>query len=433
MEMNLDMNEIIKEEMSKMVVNLIKKVVMHCGVVNNFDGERMLKSLNLCDMLSDSLSSKKKSKKEKTVGVGVGVSVSVDSDVDVKKVPLPFDGKEKEDCCRALRQNHGLYTQCETKVDKESRYCKKCEKNQKFGTIEERIAVGVMEFRDRNGKGPTSFVKVMKKLGLSRIEVEIEASKLGVKIDECHFEEEKTEKKEKGRPKKARKTVVLEDDSTDLFAALVAKANEESSSEEESSITGMIDKMIDNSCIIGESNELEIKKKEEAKQEEIKKKAEKEAIKQAAKQEEIKKKEAAKQEEIKKKEEAKQAEIQKKAEKEAAKQAEKEKKETAKAEKKVSVKQTDNQASEKKSPKKETKKAKEDVVSVDAAPEIVNEEEEEDIVKRFEYEGVKYLKSKKTGIIYNMDQDVIGKWNAKTNKIDFDEADSEEEEEEYDE
>ena len=61
------------------------------------------------------------------------------------------------------------------------------------------------------------------------------------------------------------------------------------------------------------------------------------------------------------------------------------------------------------------------------------EEQEEDVVKRFEFEGIKYLKSKKTGIIYNMDQDVIGKWNEKTGKIDFEEAGSEEEEEEYDE
>ena len=67
------------------------------------------------------------------------------------------------------------------------------------------------------------------------------------------------------------------------------------------------------------------------------------------------------------------------------------------------------------------------------AAKVEVEEEEEDVVKRFEFEGVKYLKSKKTGIIYNMEQDVIGKWNEKTGKIDFEEAGSEEEEDEYDE
>ena len=56
--------------------------------------------------------------------------------------------------------------------------------------------------------------------------------------------------------------------------------------------------------------------------------------------------------------------------------------------------------------------------------------EEEDVVKRITFEGKQYLKSKKTGIIYNMDQDVIGKWNEKEGKIDFEE---EEQEEDYEE
>lgn len=57
---------------------------------------------------------------------------------------------------------------------------------------------------------------------------------------------------------------------------------------------------------------------------------------------------------------------------------------------------------------------------------------EPDVVKRFEFEGKKYLKSKKTGIIYNMEQDVIGKWNDTSNKIDFSSTE-EEVEEEYEE
>ena len=64
---------------------------------------------------------------------------------------------------------------------------------------------------------------------------------------------------------------------------------------------------------------------------------------------------------------------------------------------------------------------------------VEEDEEVADIVKRFEYEGVKYLKSKNTGIVYNMNQDAVGKWNEKTSKIDFSEAGSEEEEDEYEE
>jgi hypothetical protein len=54
------------------------------------------------------------------------------------------------------------------------------------------------------------------------------------------------------------------------------------------------------------------------------------------------------------------------------------------------------------------------------------------------FEDKKYLKSKKTGIVYdyneyvnNGEQVVVGKWNESANKIDFNDA--EESEEEYDE
>jgi outer membrane protein assembly factor BamA len=59
-------------------------------------------------------------------------------------------------------------------------------------------------------------------------------------------------------------------------------------------------------------------------------------------------------------------------------------------------------------------------------------EDEADVVKKINFEGKKYLKSKNTGIIYNMDQDVIGKWNEEKQRIDFNEQD-EESEDEYDE
>ena len=70
-------------------------------------------------------------------------------------------------------------------------------------------------------------------------------------------------------------------------------------------------------------------------------------------------------------------------------------------------------------------------VEVEEGEEEEDDEEEVDDVVRIEYKGVKYLKSEKTGVIYNMDEDVVGKWNDKTKAIDFEEQ--EEEEEEYDE
>ena len=67
------------------------------------------------------------------------------------------------------------------------------------------------------------------------------------------------------------------------------------------------------------------------------------------------------------------------------------------------------------------------------------EEEEPDVVKKITVNDKKYLKSKKTGIIYdyveyttNGEQVVVGKWNETKNQIDF-VATEEESEEEYDE
>jgi hypothetical protein len=60
-------------------------------------------------------------------------------------------------------------------------------------------------------------------------------------------------------------------------------------------------------------------------------------------------------------------------------------------------------------------------------PETQSQVPKVDVVNKIEFQGTTYLKSKNTGIIYNMEQDVVGKWNENTTTIDFDE----EEEEEY--
>ena len=60
------------------------------------------------------------------------------------------------------------------------------------------------------------------------------------------------------------------------------------------------------------------------------------------------------------------------------------------------------------------------------------EEEDPDVVKKIKFEGATYLKSKKSGIVYNMEQDVIGKWDEATQKIIFNPVDAELEEDECD-
>lgn len=85
---------------------------------------------------------------------------------------------------------------------------------------------------------------------------------------------------------------------------------------------------------------------------------------------------------------------------------------------------------EKGRPKKEKKETEVASPIDDLFANLVLKEEEPpqvDVVNKMDFQGTTYLKSKNTGIIYNMEQDVVGKWNENTNTIDFEE----EEEEEY--
>ena len=359
------------------------RVVEECGKLYNFDSSDAVR------LLSEVLN--KKEKKESV------------------KYPMPFNGKKNEGCCSGIVKNHGLYTQCEKKV-KENEYCKVCEKKT-YGSIEDRLSKDLYEYKDPKGKCPKRYTEVLKKLNISKETIEKEAERLNIKINPIHFEEvsenvkrgrPKTEKKvkevsgKKGRPKKEKKTVVVNnnEEEEDLFATLIANAyvNEKEAIEKEES---KVEKVAEVVTVTAE----EVVAKEESKPKKAKKVKEVDPAKEAEKQKKAEEKAA------------KEAEKQKKAEEKAAKEAEKQKKAEEKAAKEAE-----------KQKKAEEKAAKE--------AEKQNVEEEADVVRKFDFEGKSYYKSKKSGVIYNMDQEVVGKWNEERNEIDFDE---EEEEEEYDE
>ena len=135
-------------------------------------------------------------------------------------------------------------------------FCKscqsQCDKNgtgkPDYGTIGDRMKAhheGV-EFKDPSGKSPTSYSIVMKKLKLSKEQVDEEAGKLNIVLNPNHFVEvvtkksgrpakaekkEKTESKQKGRPKKSKKVLELAGEEEDLFASLVMSANKTSEEE----------------------------------------------------------------------------------------------------------------------------------------------------------------------------------------------------------
>jgi Skp family chaperone for outer membrane proteins len=355
---------------------------------------------------------------------------------------------------------------------KSGEYCKQCsasaEKNSgmpEYGTIDQRRASDIYSYVDPKGRKPISFTKVMNKLKLSEEEVKAEAEKLGITIDAGHFvipetkrgrpAQEKAPKEPKGakgRPKKAKKVLEIGGEEDDLFASLVAAAFpplgkvEPNSSEPAVEVSPEVvtEVAVDVAEVAAEIvievvTEVETVEQnvapdvvtivaevateiapdvaekvatEVAPEKKVSKKAESEAKKLE--------KEAKKLE----KETQKAEKEAKKLEKEAKKKAELEAKEAKKAE------------LEAKKAEKESKKAEKKPV---AAAAVKTDEEEQEIVKKIEVDGKKYLKSKSTGIIYDYneyvtsgDQVVVGKWNETTNKIEFQES-AEESEDEYDE
>ena len=416
-------------------LEISRSAIMWCSVRYGFDGEEACRSLNLFNIsvlekplkvLKVSKEKKSKGKEEKSLYV------------------LPYDGRKRDEWCWGLKQNHGLYTQCKSEKKGEGVYCKGCEsqasKNDSgkpdYGTIDDRMLVDVYEYHDPSGKKPVAYKKVMKKNKWSEELIRGEAERVGMNLDllKVHFEyadevkrgrpkgEEKVKvsSSKKGRPKKAKKVIESassegEEEEEELFAKLVAENAEE---EEVVDVEEVAEEVVE--VVMEITKEPETKKKESDKASKDAAKAEKEASKQAEK-EKKEEEEAKKEAEKKKKEEEKAAEKSKKEAEKASKSSSKDKKKD---------KEEAPRARTATEPTVETKVREQTGMSSEDSK---KKEEEPDRVKKIEYEGKKYLKSKNTGIIYNLDQDVIGKWNEKTNKIDFNKVREEEEEEDYDE
>ena len=160
-----------------------------------------------------------------------------------RKIVLPWSG-EKEGC-KSLKYNMGLYTQCGERLSGEIKYCVGCVKEyskkgeHRYGTVEERKAKGIMEYKDPRGKGVVRYTEIMKKLNLTKEEVLSEAKRQGVEVAECHFEEKSAkrgrprkekevvgEKKKRGRPRKE-KEMVSNKAGEDLIASLLNESKAE--------------------------------------------------------------------------------------------------------------------------------------------------------------------------------------------------------------
>ena len=460
----INLSEKLNNQLAKCVEDVLERAINACASEYKFNAEEAIRFLGLKTMR---IVNKSETKKEKVI-----------KEKKAKQAfPLPFNGEFNDTYCYALRQNNGLYTQCQVERKGDKPFCKNCQiladKNANgkpdYGTIQDRLAVGIYEYVDPSGKKPVAYTKVMKKYNLNQEQVIEEAGKFNININDLHFNfqeeskrgrpktaEEKQEKKsdgKKGRPKKTKKVIEVEDDQDDLFATLVANAN--ASTIEDDNTSELTEPYYETKS----SDEKSSKNEEEKAEKEAKKaadKAEKEAKKAAEKAEKEAEKETNKAAE---KEAKKAAEKAEKEAKKAAEKAEKEAKVAAeKAEKEAKVAAEKAEKEAKKAAEKEAKKAAEkaekeakkasekEAKKPSPKTEEKKEVQEAEVVKKFEFQGKKYLRSKSSGIVYDYDayvnkneQIVIGKWIEVSKSVEFqkeeesDEESDEEEEEEYDE
>jgi chemotaxis protein histidine kinase CheA len=412
----------MSRSVSAMTESIATAVMSWCAKRYDLDGvsglEELMRELNITVTMP---SKKEKSEKKEKVE-------SLKS-----AFPLPFNGIHDESKCQALRQNNGLYTQCQSSRKEGIAFCKPCQRLAdkssdgipEYGTIDMRMVADVYGYTDPKGRKPIAYAKVMKKFNLTRDDVTSEAERFGIKVLDIHFDtpieskrgrpatkskEVKESKGAKGRPKKAVKVLQIENDSDDLFANLVADANIDDESVM-SDISTNSSKNQENKTAKLQAKSEEKAAKEAEKQAKLQAKAEEKAAKEAEKQAKLQAKLQAKAEEKAAKE----------AEKQAAKEAEKQAKLQAKAEEKAA--------------KEASKSIKKVVEKTDVQEEVLK------VTK--DAAGKKYLRSPVTNIVYqheaytqNEELIKVGMWNAEAKTIIFDnteDSDSELEEEEEEE
>jgi hypothetical protein len=234
----------ISEQLNRMIINaaqeLAQRAVSKCADKYDFDATEAIKFLGLQNIKVERNRPEKAAKASKEKAVKPAF-------------PLPYTGVCVANCCSALRQNQGLYTQCTGSLKKNAVFCKQCQVNAdknsgvpEYGTIAMRQAVNLYDYVDPKGRKPVSFTKIMKKYKIDQAAAIEEAAKFGINIDAEHFivpeadkkkgrpktEKVPKEKGAKGRPKKAKKMLQIEGDDDDLFASLVADANANTESAE---------------------------------------------------------------------------------------------------------------------------------------------------------------------------------------------------------
>jgi hypothetical protein len=479
---SLVINVLVSKSEGNVIAELAQRcaneAIRACALHYKFSADEAIELLNLNVTRSEKIKTTKREAKK------------------LPKMPIPFSGELVLGNCHGLKHNHGLFTQCYTQLEEgyEEMLCGSCGKqalkntsgNPDCGRIDARLNTGLFEFRDPKGRKPVALTSLMKKMNLTREDIEEEAGKFNIKINPIHFEIPVAPQKKKktattalvaveteeteetalvaagavgavgavglaaalvgtrGRPKKASKVVSV-DATEDLFASLVSSASAIASVSVSAAVALALgtEKAVEMELALAEDSKQKESKpveevvapkkkvtlakaeKDAAKAEKDAAKAEKDAALALAKAEKDAALTLAKAE----KEAKKVAVAQAKAEKEAALA-------QAKAEKALAKAEAKTKADKKKAvaePEPVALALEEDEASVE---EYENDDEEEVAavvnVKKFSHNGSTYLKSSEN-VIYTMDQELVGHWNEETKEIDVCDDDDEDEDEDEEE
>ena len=413
--------DLLAKTLENYAKNLASQCIKECAVRHNFDAEEEIRILGLENLtLVRKLMAKKSVSKESKKSIK-----SKEPKEKKSSFPMPFMPSTVDAFgCQGLAFNRGLFTQCIKTTMENGVFCKGCQteadKNASgcpdCGTIEQRLATGLYEFKDSKGRSPVSYLKVLEKLKLSQEQSLEEASKLNIEVSEEHFEVVEKAKKSKktdssrGRPKKP-SLAIEADNVTDLFAKLTSEEEEECDLE-------VSEKPVKVSKKSKLSDEEKAAKKQALEAERLAKKEERDAklaIEKAEREEKRKSDLEAK----KLEREAKLAV--EKAEREEKRAQEKAEREEKKAQEKA-AKEAEKSTKSKKTAKTEPKVEEPKVVE---APAKVS-------VSRIQIDGKSYLKSS-ANILYDpATKEEVGLWDPETKTIkELPEDDEEEEEEGY--
>jgi hypothetical protein len=194
--------------MKEVAIEFAESCVRECARIYKFDGDEAVRQLGLRSPLLITKRTKEK------------------RHVDKPRFTFPYSGGRNEDVCQGLILNGGLFTQCEMSK-KTQLYCGKCSKQAEknahgspnYGTIMDRNSVGIMEYIDPSGKSPVPYMKYINKKKWDLSEIQAEAKKYSININEIHFVEESSSKR-RGRKPRVRSQVAYDTDdesSQDMF------------------------------------------------------------------------------------------------------------------------------------------------------------------------------------------------------------------------